>query len=234
MARTRQPVKPLQQSAAQVREAAKAEADRKKASKAALKEGRPTSKKPVLTQAKSVQPDPAIEAKRAERAAQDRANAIAAHWVDFVAIGVLEVAPETPDTLTGEGAAAWASYLAEQGVALDGAPAPTSKAGTEKPHYTGPMLALRERQKAGAYVKMANGNPSCNDGLAIALGGLNRDQVVQVLIAAMKLEGNPYSHLNPGQQSMNLRNKARGMVKNGLLQVADVVAAIEHASRKPE
>ena len=43
----------------------------------------------------------------------------------------------------------------------------------------------------------------------------------------MKLHGNPYAHLNPGQQSMNLRNKARAQLKAGLLKLADVEAALK-------
>jgi hypothetical protein len=90
--------------------------------------------------------------------------------------------------------------------------------------YVGPMLALRAAAKG--YVKGKNGNPHCGDDLASLLDGLTRDQVVGVLIIAMKLPGNPYPHLNPGQQSMNLRNKARGQLKNGLLKSEDIQAAI--------
>ncbi len=90
--------------------------------------------------------------------------------------------------------------------------------------YCGPMLALRAAAKG--YVKGKNGNPHCGDDLATLLDGLTRDQVVGVLIIAMKLPGNPYPHLNPGQQSMNLRNKARGQLKNGLLKSDDIQGAI--------
>lgn len=89
--------------------------------------------------------------------------------------------------------------------------------------YHGPMLTLRTAAKT--YTKGKNGNPHCNDELAIALDGLTREQVVTVLIAAMKLDGNPYLHLNPGQQSMNLRNKARGQLKNGFIKLADIAEA---------
>jgi hypothetical protein len=230
---TRGTPRPPKTDAASVRANSAADKARKAKSKAALRAS--TQAPAPSTRPEPLAVDPAVEAKRLERVKQDAVNALQAHWVDFCAIGALERAPESPDTLTGEGLAAWESYLREQGLNPDGTPN-TGKAGTEKPVYIGPMLALRERSKAGAYVRMPNGNPSCADWLATALGALNREQVVQVLIIAMKLPGNPYTHLNPGQQSMNLRNKARGLVKNGLLTQAEVevVAAVERASRHPE
>jgi hypothetical protein len=239
---TRNPVRPLNQTAASHRANAKAEADRKKASKAAARAAREAAKAPTPEQqavldaaaAEVVRTQAALaDAARVQRAKQDAANAVSTHFVDFVALGMLESPPEHADLLTGEGLEAFNSYLLEQGVNPDGTPN-TAKAGTDKPVYTGPMLALRARAKAGAYVKMANGNPSCADALATALGGLTREQVVTVLIAAMGLGHNPYSHLNPGQQSMNLRNKARGQFKAGTLTLAQVEAAIERAARHPE
>lgn len=91
--------------------------------------------------------------------------------------------------------------------------------------YFGPMSVLRDAAKH--YVTGKNGNPHCNDAMAQLLDGLERPEVVTVLIAAMKLDGNPYTHLNPGQQSMNLRNKARGQMKAGLLKPEDIQAAIK-------
>jgi hypothetical protein len=97
-----------------------------------------------------------------------------------------------------------------------------------KARYAGPMLALRAAAKS--YVKGMNGNPHCGDVLASALSGLDREQVVEVLIYALRLEGNPYSHLNPGQQSMNLRNKARTAMKNGALKGADIELAVHEVT----
>lgn len=94
--------------------------------------------------------------------------------------------------------------------------------------YTGPMLALRERSKAGAYVKGANGNPHCNDAIAQAFAALTREQVVAACLQLLDLSYNPYVSLNPGQQSMNLRNKLRHQYKNGMVsasRLAQVVAS---------
>jgi hypothetical protein len=91
--------------------------------------------------------------------------------------------------------------------------------------YTGPMLALREAAKT--YVTGKNGNPHCGDWMAIALDGLTREEVVTRLGALLFAKGittsvNPYIGLNPGQQSMNLRNKARGAWNKSLLTAADL------------
>lgn len=89
--------------------------------------------------------------------------------------------------------------------------------------YFGPMLALRTAAKS--YVKAKNGILCNGDDLAQAVGHLTREDVCTALIAALKLPGNPYLHLNPGQQSMNLRNKARQALKSGTLTMAEVRAA---------
>ena len=101
----------------------------------------------------------------------------------------------------------------------------------EKSGYAGPMLALRRRLKAGAYQKAANGQPCCGDAIAILCGQYSREVTVKALVAALGLGGNPYAHLNPGQQSMNLRNKARAAVKNGTLEIAKIEAALVWASK---
>lgn len=101
--------------------------------------------------------------------------------------------------------------------------APVADGKVREQKYFGPMLALREAQ--ARYIKPANGILCNGDELAMLLGDLKREDVVRVLIKAMKLEGNPYLHLNPGQQSMNLRNKARQQIKNGFLTLAAVKAA---------
>ena len=85
------------------------------------------------------------------------------------------------------------------------------------------MRALRTASEH--YVTGKNGNPHCGDEIGKALADLPRDEVIRVLIKALKLESNPYSHLNPGQQSMNLRNKARGALKNGFIKIEDIMTS---------
>lgn len=97
-----------------------------------------------------------------------------------------------------------------------------------KVRYAGPMLALR--RAVGGYVKAQNGQPCCGDTLAVLCGQYTREAVVAGLIAALKLDSNPYAHLNPGQQSMNLRNKARTALRDGFLQLADVATCLKAAS----
>jgi hypothetical protein len=210
MTRTRQPIKPLNPTSASTAANAAAEKARKAASKKALKAAKEPAVNPRTTAIEALnQARLASESARVARQAEDAANALRTAKTDAEATGV---------TLE--------DMAAEMGIdPLTGAPS-LSKSGVEVSTYSGPMLALRARAKAGVYTKMANGNPSCNDWLARDLGTLTREQVVKALILAMKLPHNPYAHLNPGQQSMNLRNKARGMVKNGTLTQADTAVAI--------
>ena len=86
--------------------------------------------------------------------------------------------------------------------------------GTRK--YIGSMLALADRVKEGAYVKGVTGQLRSNDELAQILDGVTPNGVIQTAKAVLALDMNPYSHLNVGQQSMNLRNKLRGALRNGL------------------
>lgn len=96
-----------------------------------------------------------------------------------------------------------------------------------KAKYSGPMLALREA--VVRYIKAPNGQPCCGDDLAQICGDYTREQVVVGLIAALELPGNPYIHLNPGQQSMNLRNRARVALKTGRVSIAQVRRALAAA-----
>jgi hypothetical protein len=98
--------------------------------------------------------------------------------------------------------------------------------------YTGPMLALRERLAAGAYSKAINGQPCCGDAIAIKLGTLTPAQVIRACIIAMNLPNNPYTHLNIGQQSMNLRNKLRGCMKRGEFGFGVVTEAVEQVEEE--
>ena len=189
--KTRQPVKALNKSAEVVAANAKAERDRKIASKKALKAA--TTPKAV----KPAKPEPI--AKSAEKKAAEHAAYVQALRIDAEALGV------DPDT-----------YIAEQ------------LAETPKSGYFGPMLALRKA--VVKYVKAENGQPCCGDDLANLCGRYTREAVVSGLIVALALPGNPYAHLNPGQQSMNLRNKARAAIKNGHVQISTIEAALAQAA----
>lgn len=209
--KSRQPIKALNKTAETIVKNAQAEKTRKRESKKALRE----SLKPEQP-AKPVKP---IAEKTAEQRQAEQEAYIAALRVDAEATwfaGLSEVEQEEvnngerhcPEEFVQD-------YINKQ---LDGTP----KESTAK--YTGPMLALRDAAKH--YVTGKNGNPHNNDALAQALDGLSREEVVATLIKAMKLESNPYLHLNPGQQSMNLRNKARGQIKNGFLTIEEIKAAV--------
>lgn len=99
-----------------------------------------------------------------------------------------------------------------------------------KTKYNGPMLALKTARKA--YVKAANGIQCNGDDLAIMCGQYPRETVVKGLIQALGLPGNPYLSLNPGQQSMNLRNKARHALKAGLVTSDHVALCLKAAAGK--
>jgi len=93
--------------------------------------------------------------------------------------------------------------------------------------YQGSMIRLRERLAEGAYQKAPNGQPCCGDQVATLLGTLAPAQVIQACIIAMALPANPYTHLNVGQQSMNLRNKLRGCFKREEFGLGVLVEAVE-------
>lgn len=96
-------------------------------------------------------------------------------------------------------------------------------------HYEGRMTALRQASKH--YVKGPNGNPHCHDELAFALEGFTRDQVCAALLLSMGLERNPYDHLNPGQQSLNLRNMARRRIRAGEITMEPIYAILKITER---
>lgn len=184
MAKTRQPVKPLNQSAATVAAAAKAEKERKATSRRALRESLAI---PAPTPPAETSPTPTEAPDRgAENLEAARAEAAATGMSFEEACESMGVNPTTGQ--------------------------PTSE---EKHRYSGPMLALVAARKA--YVKGTNGNPHCNDAIAQAFDPLTREEVVTACLELLDLPKNPYTHLNPGQQSMNLRNKLRHAVKNGFV-----------------
>lgn len=164
----------------------------------------------------------------AERKAHEAAAAIKAMAVDYQALHELNAYSE--DGTQTEG---FTAFLVEMGFKTDGtvselvdAPAPKAKSADA---YSGPMLALRDAAKH--YVTGKNGNPHCADQVAMILDGLTREQVVDVLgrfLLASKVTTsvNPYLHLNPGQQSMNLRNKLRGALKNGTADLGGLKSTV--------
>ncbi len=80
--------------------------------------------------------------------------------------------------------------------------------------YTGSMLALAERVKAGVYVKSMTGQLRSTDELAVALDAVPPANVVKLGTILFE-EANKYASLNVGQQSMNYRNRMRGAIKAG-------------------
>jgi hypothetical protein len=239
---TRQAVKALNQSAQTVASSAKAEKERKAASKAALAAQRkadaatpplglaakPADDEVAETVARGQRIAEAALAEREARKADDARNALAAHRADYEALYYPDGEANGEDHY-----GSFEAYLADQGVAPDGSPleaADEPKAGG-KPRYEGPMLALKQARRA--YVKAANGIACNGDKLALLCGKYSREHTVKALRLALEqanLGGNfpfPYLHLNPGQQSMNLRNKARHAVSNGFLSHTAIEAAYE-------
>jgi hypothetical protein len=83
-------------------------------------------------------------------------------------------------------------------------------------NYTGSMLALAARVKAGAYVKGSHGQLRSNDDLAVALDSVPPANVVKLAMEVLGETENKYASLNVGQQSMNYRNRLRGALKKAL------------------
>jgi hypothetical protein len=92
--------------------------------------------------------------------------------------------------------------------------------------YTGSMLALAEKVKAGAYVKGAHGQLRSNDELAQALDFVPPANVVKLGMLVLGEPTNKYASLNVGQQSMNYRNRLRGAIKSGL-KVGEQVVTLD-------
>jgi hypothetical protein len=204
MTRTRQPIRGLSKTGFEIAADAAADKARKAASKAALK----------AAKAAPAPEAPPVEAPPAEATeAPDRAEYLKALRVDFDA---LTEAGSIPEGQTFE------AYVAEQGV-----DPLTGETVAEKQRYQGPMLALVAARRH--YSKAANGILCNGDRLATLCGHYKRPVTVAALIMALKLPGNPYLALNEGQQSMNLRNKARHALKNGMLTLGEVEACLKAA-----
>jgi len=181
---------------------AKADAARKRASKKALHEALRAPVQPVqpVQPAQPAETPEQVQAARNLEAAREEARVLGVSFEE--ACASMGIDPQTGQPVEQE---------VKQG-------------------YAGPMLALRRRLKAGAYQKAANGQPCCGDAIAVLCGQYSREVIVKALVAALGLVSNPYAHLNPGQQSMNLRNKARAAVKNGQLKLATIEAALVAAA----
>lgn len=81
--------------------------------------------------------------------------------------------------------------------------------------YTGSMLSLADRVKAGAYVKSTTGQLRSDDELAQALDAVPAENVVKLGMLIFGETTNKYASLNVGQQSMNYRNRIRGALRTG-------------------
>lgn len=200
---TRQAPRALNKDARTIDANAKADKARKAASKKALREAaKAPEAETLLTQAAATQ---AVETSLATQASRN----LAAAMDEAEATG-----------MSFEEACESMGVSPETGEVLQ----------AEKPRYQGPMLALVAARKA--YVKGANGNPNNGDSLALILGSLTREAVVAVCLQALGLEHNPYLHLNPGQQSMNLRNKLRHAVKSGTADFFTIEAIARRVTAK--
>ena len=218
----------------QIALALRAEKERESAIKAEKREAAKTAR--ALAAAEKAAKAKAAESERVsretERAAENAKNALAALRVDYEA-GFEDGRPS--DDYTFE------QFLEENGYNADGTakvdPDDDTPADDDgKHHYEGPMLALVHAR--ATYAKAPNGNQMCGDDMALICGNYSRDVVVAGLIRALydakvlTAHSNPYAHLNPGQQSMNLRNKARGAIKAGKIKTDAIKAALEAAKAK--
>ena len=200
------PVRPLRQSATEVAKAAKADKERKAASKAALKAVLNAVHDSDADESEVLVQKPAAPIGTPSQKALDEAR--------------------HADNLEAAKAEAEATGMSfEEACESMGIDPNTGAPAIDKTPYNGPMVALKAARKT--YVKAANGILCNGSPLAILCGQYKREIVVKALIAALKLEGNPYAHLNPGQQSMNLRNKARHAIGQGTLSMAEVEAELK-------
>jgi len=196
-----------------------------------------TRRQPIKALAHTAEQIAASAKADAERKAASKARVKAAAKAKSETVEQIAAKPETVEQIAASAAAKAAAdheaYLAAlridaAALGVDPDAYIAEQLQPVKVRYAGPMLALR--RAVGGYVKAQNGQPCCGDTLALLCGQHTREAVVAGLIAALKLDSNPYAHLNPGQQSMNLRNKARAALRDGFLQLADVATCLKAAS----
>lgn len=98
----------------------------------------------------------------------------------------------------------------------------------------GSMPRLREAEYRAKLVKVttaAGGKSLCNgDNIALQLQGKSLDEVYEVgaqfLETTVDALREKYSHLNPGQQRMNIGNRMRGLIKKRDREAAELTAPI--------
>lgn len=94
------------------------------------------------------------------------------------------------------------------------------------------------RPNTAAMVKTAGGSFHKDDPVGNLLNGLTIEQVLDLAKAA-EIDGSKYSHLNVGQQRMNIGNRLRGLLKkdengNLLAKLTKLVDPLKAANAKAE
>lgn len=163
-------------------------------------------------QAKAAEKQAAIEAKAAAKAEKQAAQA--AKKAEREAAAATKVAEAEAKK------AERAAKKAERDAALAERAAALAESGRK---CVVSMLSLADRVKSGAYVKGLNGQLRSNDDVAVALDAVPAFNVIKLILEVLNLESNPYSALNVGQQSMNLRNKLRGAISRGEVTIEKVI-----------
>ena len=82
------------------------------------------------------------------------------------------------------------------------------------------MYALRHAK--ARYVKGQNGHHHAPDAIGNMFTAVSPEDVVTITMKLLGHEDNLYAKLNPGQQSMNYRNRLRTAVKKGQVTVEQI------------
>jgi len=91
-------------------------------------------------------------------------------------------------------------------------------------NYTGTMLALRNAKDT--YVRATSGRLRSSDEVAVAFDEVEPPGVIAVCLKVLSLDENPYTKLNVGQQSMNLRNRLRAAIRGNKVTIDTVITTI--------
>lgn len=89
-----------------------------------------------------------------------------------------------------------------------------------------PMAALRSAKDS--YVRASNGRMRSTDAVASAFDKLEPAEAIAVSMQVLQLSENPYTRLNVGQQSMNLRNKVRAAIRQGRITIEALTDTVEN------